>query len=148
MSKGYDYIVAKIHLYDLIKDTIIFVYSYLKRRKQGVIINDIESLFRILLSGAPQGLIPGQILFTNFLIDLFLFVTDAKIANFADENTIYVAYKHLEKFLKAIEDENEVAIHWFSVNDVTVNPRKFQIKTVGRGEKIKDKHFLKITQIL
>ena len=35
-------------------DPTTFIYSYMKRRKQGVKINDPESLFKILLSGVPQ----------------------------------------------------------------------------------------------
>ena len=54
----------------------LHVDSYLKRRKQGVKINDAESVFQILLSGIPQGSTLGPILF-NFLInDLFSFIID------------------------------------------------------------------------
>ena len=35
-------------------DAIAFIYSYLKRRKQGVKINDTENVLKILLSGVPQ----------------------------------------------------------------------------------------------
>ena len=51
-SKGFDCIphdllVAKLHVYGLSMDAITFVYSYMKRRKQGVKIKDTESLFKI-----------------------------------------------------------------------------------------------------
>ena len=60
LSKGFDCIayyllVAKLHAYGLSMDAITFIYSYMKRRKQGVKINDTESLFKILLSGMLQG---------------------------------------------------------------------------------------------
>ena len=54
LSKAFHYIphnllVAKPHAYGLSEHAVTFVYSYLKRRKQGVEINDAESVFQILL---------------------------------------------------------------------------------------------------
>ena len=53
----------------------------------------------MLLSGVPQGTILVPILFNIFLKDLFLFVTEAKLANFADSNTLYGVQKDTEKLL-------------------------------------------------
>ena len=50
----HDLLVANVHAYGLSMDAITFIYSYMKRRKQGVKINDTESLFKILLSGMLQ----------------------------------------------------------------------------------------------
>ena len=52
----HDLLVAKRHEYGLSMDAITFIYSYMKRRKQGVKINDTESLFKVILSRVPQGL--------------------------------------------------------------------------------------------
>ena len=75
-------------------DAITFIYSYMERRKQGVKINDTESLFKILLSGVPQGSILGPILFNIFINDLLFFKNEAKLAKFADENMIYAAKRN------------------------------------------------------
>ena len=89
--------VAKLHAYGLSMDAIIFIYSYLKRRKQEVKINDTESLFRILLSRVPQGSILGPILFNIFINDLLVIINEAKLANFADDNAIYAAKRDLNE---------------------------------------------------
>ena len=53
-------------------DNFFVLLSYLKRRKQGV---------KIL----------GPILFNIIRNDLFLFIKDVELSNFADDNTIYAA---------------------------------------------------------
>ena len=57
----HDLLLAKLHAYGFSIDATTYLYSYLKRRKQGVKINDTESLYEILLSGVPQGSILGPI---------------------------------------------------------------------------------------
>ena len=55
----HDLLVEKIHAYGFSKNSIVF-YSYFKRRKQNVKINNTHSIFQILLSGLPQGSIMSR----------------------------------------------------------------------------------------
>ena len=131
----HDLLVAKLHAYGLTEEAVTFIYSYLKRRKQGVKINNTESVFQILLSGVPQGSILGPILFNIFINDLFLFLKDVDLANFADDNTIYTANKSIEKLLEVLERESKSAIDWFKINDMIVNPDKFQAMILSSNKK-------------
>ena len=56
-----------MHIF-LSEDTVTFVDSYSKRRKQAVQTNGTESVFQILLSGIPQSCVLGSIL-SNILIN-------------------------------------------------------------------------------
>ena len=104
----------------------------MKKRKQGVKINDTESLLAILLSGVPQRSTLGPILFNIFINDLLLFINKAKLAKFANDNTIYAAKRDLNGFLRLPENESEIAIKWVSDNDMIVNPKKFQAIIINK----------------
>ena len=128
----HDLLMAKLYTFGLYMDAITFIYSYMKRRKQGVKINDTESLFKILLSGVPQGSILGPILFNIFINDLLFFINEAKLATFAGGNTIYAAKRDLNELLRLLEKESEVAIKWFSDSNMIVNPKMFQAIIINR----------------
>ena len=50
-SIPHDLLIAKMHAYGFSIDAVTFFYSYLKRRKQNVRINNTHSVFQIPLLG-------------------------------------------------------------------------------------------------
>ena len=118
----------------LIKKVLTFFYSYLKRRKQNFKINDTESFFQIFSSGVPQGSILGPILFNPFTNDLFFFIKESELANFADDNTMYMGRKDFTELLTILQKECETAINWFKRNNMIVNPNTFQLMIVSSAK--------------
>ena len=101
---------AKLHACGLSEDAVTFAYSYLKRRKQGVKINDAEIFFQIHLSGIPQGSISDPIFFIIFINNSLLLIKNVELLNFADDNTIFAARNSIEELIKVLEKESESAI--------------------------------------
>ena len=93
LSKAFDCIpndllITKLNAYGFDKTSLLFFYSYLKRREQCVNLNNIQSTFKTLLSEVPQGSILGPLLFNIFINDLIGFIKKSSLCNFADDNTM------------------------------------------------------------
>ena len=66
-----------------------FAFPLLKNKKQRVRLNNTYSEWIDILFGVPQGSILGPLLFNIFLCDLFLFLHDIPVENYAGNNTPY-----------------------------------------------------------
>ena len=71
-------------------------------------------------------------MFNIFISDLLFFINEAKIATFADDNTIHAAKRDLSELLRLLEKKSVVASKWFSNNNMIVNPKKFLTIIINR----------------
>ena len=105
--------MAKLHVYGFSKQTLAILCSYLPNRKQRIKINIFFSSWKDLILGVPQGSVFGSLLFNIYLNNLFFFLKDIGICNFADDATTYISDEVLENVLKSLEKSSMLAIRWF-----------------------------------
>ena len=136
LSKAFDCLnhnlfLAKLNAYGFDNSSLNFIGSYLKERKQRTKVGHFYSTWNELKFGVPQGSILGPLLFNLFLNDIFYFIENSKIANYADDNTVYSTNDTLEGLLKTLEGETSILLKWFQDNEMKSNEDKCHLFVVN-----------------
>ena len=74
--------------------------------------------------GIPQGSILGPLLFNLFMNDIFYFVNDSKLANYADDTSTYTTRGSIFPFLHTLKAETSIVFKWFKINEMKSNSDK------------------------
>ena len=143
LSKAFDclphgLLIAKLHAYGLSEAACETMFDYLKDRKQRVKILNHRSSWKELTKGVPQGSILGPFLFNVFINDLFLFIENCKLHNYADDNSLMYSSPDLDCIFTNLQIDCKNAIDWFTVNCMKANPSKFQFMVIS-SERIEQK---------
>ena len=117
----HDLLIAKLQAYGLERESLLLLMSYLQDRKQCVKIKGLRGLLKLIKAGVPQESMLGPI----FINDIY-YVLQSDLHNFADDNTVSAVAETISELVKSLEDKANVAIEWFHVNEMIVNPGKFK----------------------
>ena len=88
-SLNHELLIDKLKYYRLDQNAVELFRSYFPNRYQCCKINNTLEDWRKIIAGVPQGSILGPLLFNILLNDVFFFLKDANLGNYADDSTLY-----------------------------------------------------------
>ena len=91
------------------------------------------SVLGSLLFNMPQGSVLGPLLFNIFLNDLFLFISNSSLNNYADDNTLYTFGDNLKKIEDNLRNSFDMVNQWFYKNYMKLNAGKYHFMCLGNN---------------
>ena len=92
---SHELLIAKLHAHGFDKRSLVLIHNYLFNRKQRVKVNDSHSSWSEILFGVPQGSIFGPSLYNIFIRDMFYFMENFEIANYAYDSIPFTTDSNL-----------------------------------------------------
>ena len=70
--------------------------------------------------------------FNVFIYDIFYFIKNCDLYNYADDNTLSFHYPNFYEIIKVLQEEGKMVIDRFCFNCMQATPNKFQAIGVGK----------------
>ena len=119
-------LIEKLKKYGVKGKLLAWIESFLRGRKQTVMVDGTCSSFADVLSGVPQGTVLGPILFLIYVIDLESVLQHGTSLSFADDTKISAAIRSMVDKINLQEDLNNV-ISWADLNNMSLHQAKFEV---------------------
>ena len=128
---NHNLLLAKLEAYGFSMTSMKLMQSYLCNRFQRTSVNVSFSDWKEIETGVPQGSILGTLLFNIFLNDIFYFINNGYLCNYADDNTLYSIGKNLNMVKENLEINFLIMQKWFYENHMVLNPGKCHCLVLG-----------------
>ena len=141
LSKAFDCInhellIAILNVYGFEHDSLRYIYSYLSERKERTEINNSISSWSSIKSRVPQGSILVPLLFNIYFNDIFLFIEECDMTNYADDNTPYAMELNIEALIVTLDVNTSTLVKWFDDNYLEMNADKCHLLRCNHSDEL------------
>jgi hypothetical protein len=124
-------LLAKLEAHGVRGVVLQWIRSWLRGRKQRVVVNGAMSEWSDVISGVPQGSVLGPILFIVFVNDLDLGIT-GNLLKFADDTKLYLSLKN-DEATALLQEDLRVLCQWSHDWQMLFNAAKCSVLHVGHN---------------
>ena len=122
----HDILLSKLEAYGIISKELTLLANYLKGRRSSVVIGGVQSKYRLITHGVPQGSVLGPLLFIIFVNDLPNSVCQSTVDIYADDTTLSTSavVSDLPAIQQRLQDDINNIADWTSNNKMVLNASK------------------------
>ena len=127
---NHNLLVAKCKTYGLNLNAALFIKSYFTNRYQCKI-GDSFSEWERIIAGVLQGSILRPLLCNIFINDIFLYIENLDLCNYADDSTLYASGESLSIIIENLKADFLRISKWFHGNVLVLNRDKCHFMVLG-----------------
>ena len=120
-------LLKKLEIYGFRGITNDWFSTYLSGRKQYVSVSGVDSNYRDIKHGVPQGSVLGPILFLIYINDLANATIYSRPFNFADDTAILYTDDDPKRLKKRVNIDLKLLLHWLKANKIHLNVAKTEV---------------------
>ena len=128
---NHELLLAKLNACGFSENAIAYINSYLSNWYQRNNINNEFSTWKNIYKGVPQGSVLGHLLYNIFINDMFYFIENCYLCNYADDNTLYAFDCNMNVVKEKLYKDFEELDTWFYDNYMALNPGKCNFMNLG-----------------
>ena len=126
-------LIRKLSEFNLSKNIISWITSYLYGREQRTLANNVYSSYLPVGQGVPQGSVLGPLLYIIYANDIIKKIQNSGFTFYADDTVLYSKKKSLRLAQRELQEDLDGLSEWCINNDIYINVEK--TKTMFFGSK-------------
>ena len=121
---NYEILLDKLPFYGIRDTPLLWISNYLLDRTQRVMVNNDFSDWGNISIGVPQGSILGPLLFSLYINDLPVAISNSQVSLYADDTELHMCCDNIIELQSKVQSDLDALSQWLSSNHLRINSGK------------------------